>query len=578
MSGPAPRRGQERGGPGLLRDVLIGAAAAVVIFLLSHFPTLIPILLMGGLAVLLLRTMGGMPGLRPRFAARSGQRPASGPLVTFADIGGQGAAKQELVEALDFLRHADQVRRMGIRPLKGVLLTGPPGTGKTLLAKAAANYTGAVFIATSGSEFIEVYAGVGAQRVREVFRRAREQGRQGDCPAIVFIDELEVVGGKRGRHQSHLEYDQTLNQLLVEMDGMAGDDGVRVLVIAATNRADLLDDALLRPGRFDRVVRVDLPDREGRRQILGLHTRNKPLADAVDLERIARDTFGFSGAHLESLSNEAAILAMREGLEQIPERCFSEAVDKVMLGEKLDRRPTRDERRRIAVHEAGHALIGEMVEAGSVARVAITSRGQALGYVRQAAHEDTYLYSKEKLEAEVQRFLAGSLAEEIVFGERSTGAGNDFEQVIKLVTTMVSSGMSPLGVVDVQGLPEGTLHREQSTIIAVMEDRVRQALEERQDVLLAMAEVLLEEETLSGERLRELLAGQPEAGLAAGEAAATTEHPALGAAVGAAEGSRGGGGDAARLAAREGGQRQSLPAPHAPDRLPGGVEAYRVQP
>lgn len=499
------RRAPERGGGGLWRDVLVGSGAAVVLFLLFHFPNLIPILLMAGLAVVLLRTMGGIPGLRPRLGAPSGRRVTTRPSVTFEDIGGQAAAKQELIEALDFLTQADRVRRMGIRPLRGILLTGPPGTGKTLLAKAAASHTGSVFLATSGSEFIEVYAGVGAQRVRDLFRRAREEGRQNESPAILFIDELEVVGGKRGRHQSHLEYDQTLNQLLVEMDGMSTDDAVSVLVIAATNRADLLDDALLRPGRFDRLVRVDLPDREGRRQILSLHTRNKPLGGGIDLDRIARDTFGFSGAHLESLSNEAAILAMREGLEEIPERCFHEAVDKVMLGEKLDRRPTRAERHRIAVHEAGHALIGELVEPGSVARVTITSRGQALGYVRQAPREDTYLYGQEKLEAEVQRCLAGSVAEDIVFGERSTGAGNDFEQALRLVTTMVGSGMSPLGVVDVQGLPEGALHREQSAIIAGLEERVRTALESRRAVLGVMAEALLEEESFAGDRLRELL-------------------------------------------------------------------------
>jgi len=565
-----PRRAQERGGPGLARDVLLGAGAAVVIFLVAHFPNLIPVLLMGALAVVLLRTMGGIPGLRPRFSSVNAHRVTQSPGVTFEDIGGQTVAKQELLEALDFLSQADRVRQMGIRPLKGILLTGPPGTGKTLLAKAAANHTGAVFIATSGSEFIEVYAGVGAQRVREVFRRARDEGRQNDCPAIVFIDELEVVGGRRGRHQSHLEYDQTLNQLLVEMDGMAVDDTVRVLVIAATNRADLLDDALLRPGRFDRIVRVDLPDREGRRQILGLHTKNKPLAGGVDLDGVARDTFGFSGAHLESLSNEAAILAMREGLELIPERCFHEAVDKVMLGEKLDRRPSRDERRRIAVHEAGHALVGELLDPGSVARVTITSRGQALGYVRQAPREDTYLYSKDKLETEIQRFLAGSLAEDVVFGERSTGAGNDFEQVLRLITTMVSSGMSPLGVVDVQGLPEGVLHREQSAIIAVLEDQVRRALEERRGVLLAMADVLLEAESLSGDRIRDLLAGQtPAHGTGAGEVAATGE--------GTAAAPVGSGTPSAPVdsvaAAREGGSRKPVPPPQGrgPSGIPGGV-------
>jgi cell division protease FtsH len=512
--------GREQGQPQLGRELAVGAGAGVLIFLVAHVPNLLPVLVLGAVALVMLRAVGGLPGLRPRLLAAPGRRVVPVPSVTFDDIGGQAAAKQELLEALDFLIHADRVRRMGIRPLKGILLTGPPGTGKTLLAKAAANHTGSVFVAASGSEFIEVYAGVGAQRVRELFRRAREEGRAARCPAIVFIDELEVIGGKRGRHQSHLEYDQTLNQLLVEMDGIQPDDGVRILVIGATNRPDLLDDALLRPGRFDRVVRVDLPDREGRRQILELHTRRKPLAPDVDLDRIARATFGFSGAHLESLANEAAILAMREGLDEIPERCFHEAVDKVMLGEKLDRRPTREERYRIAVHEAGHALIGELLEPGSVARVTITSRGQALGYVRQAPREDAYLYSKEKLEAEIQRLLAGSLAEELVFGNRSTGATSDFEQVLRLVRTMVATGMSDLGVVDLESLPDGALHAAGSRIIGALEAQVRDRLQAHRPALLAMAEVLLEEESLTGDRLRELLAAGGVPAVAAAEAAA----------------------------------------------------------
>ena len=498
------RRNPQQGG--LWREIGIGVGVAAAIFLLARYPNLIAIALVLGLGFFLFRALGHMPGMRPRFAAVTGTRPSPSPTTTFEDIGGQATAKQELLEALEFLQHAERVRQMGIRPLKGILLTGPPGTGKTLLAKAAANYTGSVFVATSGSEFIEVYAGVGAQRVREVFRRAREEGRSNNCPAIVFIDELEVVGGKRGRHQSHLEYDQTLNQLLVEMDGIGSNEQVRVLVIAATNRADLLDDALLRPGRFDRIVRVDLPDREGRRQILGLHTRNKPLAEDVDLDRVARDTFGFSGAHLESLTNEAAILAMRGGLNRIPENCFHEAVDKVMLGEKLDRRPSPEERYRIAVHEAGHALIGETVDPGSVARVTITSRGQALGYVRQSPREDNYMYSKERLEAEIQRFLAGSLAEELIFGDRSTGASNDFEHALKMVRTMVGTGMSTLGVVDIEGLPDGALHRAQSEIIDALEMRVRVELKAHRETLLTMAAVLVEEESLPGDQLRALLA------------------------------------------------------------------------
>ncbi len=524
---PQPPRG---GGSATLREIAVGAGLGGLVFVLWHFPNLLPVVIIAAVALAFLRVVGGgLPGMRSRFPALSGHRTGPSPDITFDDVGGQSAAKRELVEALEFLRLADRARRMGIRPLKGILLTGPPGTGKTLLAKAAANYTGSIFIAASGSEFIEVYAGVGAQRVRDLFRRAREEGRSAGCPAIIFIDELEVVGGKRGRHQSHLEYDQTLNQLLVEMDGVATDDPVRVLVIAATNRADLLDDALLRPGRFDRLVRVDLPDRDGRRQILDLHTRGKPLATTVDLDRIARDTFGFSGAHLESLANEAAILAMRAGLDEIPERCFHEAVDKVLLGEKLDRRPTREERYRIAVHEAGHALIGELVEPGSVARVTITPRGQALGYVRQAPHEDAYLYGKEKLEAEVRRALAGSLAESLVFGERSTGAGNDFEQVLRLVRTMVASGMSDLGVVDVDGLPDGELHRQQSGIIAGLERGVRDDLERHRATLLAIAGILVEEESLSAERLRALLAGtSAEAAAPAPEVRAAEEPPPCG--------------------------------------------------
>jgi cell division protease FtsH len=512
------RRGDASERLGVLRDAAIGAGIGVAIFLLSRGVNVLPLVLMAGLGYILVRAMGGLPGVRPRFASVVASR-AVPPTITFDDVGGQSAAKQELLEALDFLGQAERIRRMGIRPLRGLLLTGPPGTGKTLLAKAAANYTGSVFIAASGSEFIEVYAGVGAQRVRELFKRARDEGRQHGSSAIVFIDEIEVLGGKRGRHTSHLEYDQTLNQLLVEMDGIHADDPVRVLVVGATNRADLLDDALLRPGRFDRIVKVDLPDREGRRQILELHTRGKPVAAGLDLDRIARETFGFSGAHLESLANEAAILAMREGLEEIPERCFIEAIDKVIMGEKLDRRPTEEERRRIAVHEAGHALVGEICQPGSVSRVVLASRGQALGYVRQAPHDDLYLYTREHLERDISGLLAGSVAEELVLGSRSTGAGNDFERALQLVNTMIASGMSSHGVVDPEHLPEGLLHELQTEILQALEDRVRAVLTERRAVLEDMARVLVEEESLDGDQLRAWLAGREDAGTAAAAAA-----------------------------------------------------------
>lgn len=487
------------------REIGLGLAIALVAFLTLQGVNVLPLLLVGALVVFLART-GALPGLDRRFLTFVGGAQGGIPTVTFDDVGGQAAAKKELLEALDFLTHHDRVRELGIRPLKGILLTGPPGTGKTLLAKAAANYTNSVFLAASGSEFIEVYAGVGAQRVRELFRRARELARRQDKEsAVVFIDEIEVLGGQRGKHVSHLEYDQTLNQLLVEMDGLSVDDEVRILVIGATNRADLLDEALVRPGRFDRVVRVDLPDREGRRQILALHTRNKPLAADVDLDAVARETYGFSGAHLESLANEAAILAMREGSTEIGQRHFVEAIDKVIMGEKLDRRPSREERYRVAVHEAGHALVGELLRPGSVANITVASRGQALGFVRQAPLDDMYLYTKDYLEDEICRSLAGAVAEQLVVGSPSTGAAADHQQAVDLARRMILSGMSRLGVVSEDTLPNGVLNRVQGEMLAAQEARARRLLEEHLGVLKRLAQRLYEEESLSGETLRELL-------------------------------------------------------------------------
>lgn len=488
------------------KEIGIGLGLALFVYLLTQGINLLPFAVLAALAFFLFRTTGGLPGLDRRFTTVT-QGNGGIPPVTFDDIGGQAAAKKELLEALDFVANQEAVKDLGIRPLKGILLTGPPGTGKTLLAKAAANYTGSVFLAASGSEFIEVYAGVGAQRVREMFKRAREAARrEGKQSAIVFIDEIEVMGGRRGKHQSHLEYDQTLNQLLVEMDGLAVDDDVRILVVGATNRADLLDEALLRPGRFDRVVRVDLPDREGRRQILALHTRNKPLAEDVDLDQLARESFGFSGAHLESLANEAAILAMRAGEKTIRQERFIEAIDKVILGEKLDRRPTKDERYRVAVHESGHALLGEILRPGSVSSITVASRGMALGFVRQAPEDDIYLYTKEYLEDEICRALGGAAAEETVLGGRSTGAAADYRQAADLARRLVFGGMSRLGVVSEDILPDGQLHRVTTEILAAQEERAGRLLAERLDLLKAVAGRLLDRESLSGEELRALMA------------------------------------------------------------------------
>ncbi|KGK86677.1 ATPase [Desulfosporosinus sp. HMP52] len=423
--------------------------------------------------------------------------------IDFEDIGGQSVAKKELQEALDFLLYSDRMKALGIRPLKGILLSGPTGTGKTLLAKAAARYTNSAFLSVSGSEFVEMYAGVGAERVRGLFRRAREMVRkEKKSSAIIFIDEMDILGAKRGSNVSHHEYDQTLNQLLIEMDGLKADQGPNILVMGATNRPEALDAALLRPGRFDRQVKVDLPDKDGRLAILKIHTKNKPLAPEVRLENIAHETFGFSGAHLESLTNEAAILAMREEACEINEHHLHEAVEKVMLGEKLDRKPTPEELRRIAIHESGHALLAETVRPNSVSQVSIRSRGNALGYVRHYPKDDLYLYTKDMLEEQIMVALAGAVAEEQILGTRSTGAAGDYEQALSLVEKMLLAGMSSLGVADISRLNADQRQTETRDILTGLEERTTKILKANIETLLRITKILEEEETLGGEVLR----------------------------------------------------------------------------
>src|SRR5690625_4956302 len=422
----------------MIKELLIGAGVGLLILLALSGIDVMPFAMLGLLAGLFGFLMESR-GAGKRFeVVNAVDADTTVTPITFDDIGGQEVPKRELLEALEFVREAERVARLGIRPLKGILLAGPPGTGKTLMAKAAAHYADSVFLSASGSQFVEMYAGVGAQRVRKLFRDAREQAKKrGKQSAMVFLDELEVLGGRRGQHGSHLEYDQTLNQLLVEMDGLTADDPVRVLVIGATNRADLLDPALLRPGRFDRIVNVDLPDREGRLHILRIHARDKPLAVDVDLMEVARDTFGFSGAHLESLLNEAAILAMRAGKEQITSDEIREAIDNVMMGERRDRKPRREELRRVAYHEIGHAVVAELIRPGAVAAVTVTPRGQALGYMRQTPEDDQYLYTQDELHGQIAVLLGGAAAEEIVFGSRSTGSAGDFQQAVELAERIV---------------------------------------------------------------------------------------------------------------------------------------------
>lgn len=485
------------------KEIIIGVIPVLLAFLVfigvNIAPFIIAVLVFGILAFLLSK-QGGMSLTQKKQTAEVPQT-----TTQFGEIGGQERAKQELKEALDFLIHKDSLKQYGIRPLKGMLLTGPPGTGKTLMAKAAANYTNSAFVAASGSQFVEMYVGVGAQRVRDLFKEAKQKAEKNNQDsAIIFIDEIDVLGGKREGNQ-HREYDQTLNQLLTEMDGITTSESPRILMIAATNRADMLDDALLRPGRFDRQIVVDLPDMKARKQILKIHTKNKPLADDVDLEAIARDTFNFSGAQLESVTNEAAIYAFRDKSSDITQRHFAQAIDKVMMGEQTDRESTAEERERVANHELGHAIVSEVVRPKSVSQVSLRPRGQALGYVRQSPQQDRYLYTLENLEQQIMIALGGAVAEEMLYGGRSTGSRNDFEQALHLANTIIDTGLSDLGIVKLDMVSKEALHEERQRILNELLDRTRAVLREYFPVFTHALDHLLREEVLNGEEFRAML-------------------------------------------------------------------------
>lgn len=485
------------------KEIIAGAAAGVFIFLMLQGIDVLPLIIFGGLIGTLYYFNYG----RQRVGSTdftSAERSIC--TISFDDIGGQEVAKNELREALEFMKNDEQIRLLGIRPLKGILLSGPPGTGKTLLAKAAAQYTNSVFLSASGSQFVEMYVGVGAQRVRKLFEQARKTAKQlKKTSAVIFVDEIEVLGGARGQNNGHQEHDQTLNELLVQMDGISSAEDVKVLVIGATNRIDMLDSALLRPGRFDRLVKVDLPDKKGRLHILKLHTRNKPLAADVAIDALAKDTFGFSGAQLESVTNEAAILAMREGSDKITSDHFRSAVEKVMMGEKLDRLPSKEEKHRIAVHESGHALVGELKLPDSVASVNVASRSNALGYVRQTQENDMYLYTCDYLKSRISVALAGVLAEELVFDNRSTGGSSDFKHASDMAKQIVYSGMSELGIISAEDIPGDQLHSAITKILREVESDTRELLSKHRRDLKQVAELLLDKETISGDELRLLL-------------------------------------------------------------------------
>lgn len=484
----------------MIKECVIGVGIALVVFFAYLGYNVLPLFFLVALSVALWYM------LDRRSAAPAIARDA--PVkhqVSFEQIGGQEHAKHELMEALDFLRYREKIKSLGIRPLKGILLTGPPGTGKTLMAKAAATYTDSVFLSASGSEFVEMYVGVGAQRVRDLFRRARMNAKkENKDSAIIFLDEIDVLGGRRGQY-SHQEYDQTLNQLLTEMDGMQTTQSPMVLVMAATNRPDMLDSALLRPGRFDRQIKVDLPDKDGRLHILRIQVTGKPLAEDVDLEHIARETYGFSGAQLEALVNEAAIIALRNDKQEVSQEMFRDAVDKVLMGEKTGRKPTPDDLQRVAVHELGHAIVSELMRPGTVSHITIAPRGNALGFVRQIPEADRYLYTSDHLQQQVNVALAGCLAEELHYGNRSTGAQNDFLQASSLARTMVKCGLSRIGIVDEENLPDTVLDTEVRFILAEQEKATREALDPYKEDIASFADHIVREESLDGSVFREWL-------------------------------------------------------------------------
>jgi len=408
---------------------------------LTVLGTILPLLLIGGLFVMILRQAQGSNSQAMSFG-KSKARVFTGdkPTVTFADVAGADESKQELQEVVEFLKEPQKFASLGARIPKGVLLVGPPGTGKTLMAKAISGEAGVPFFSISGSEFVEMFVGVGASRVRDLFEQAKR-----NSPCIIFIDEIDAVGRQRGAGLggSHDEREQTLNQILVEMDGF--DTDTNVILIAATNRPDILDPALLRPGRFDRQVVMDRPDMKGREQILKVHVRGKPLEPAVDLETIARGTPGFVGADLENLVNEAAILAARRNKRAIGLSEFQEAVERVIAGpERRSRIISEEEKLVVAYHEAGHALVMKMLpNADPVHKISIVSRGMALGYTMPLPEEDHLLYGKNKFQDELAGLLGGRVAEEEVFGEITTGASNDLERVTSLARRMVTQyGMS----------------------------------------------------------------------------------------------------------------------------------------
>jgi len=490
----------------------------------------VPVLLLVGLFFLLRRAQSG-PGSQAMNFGKSKARVQMEPQtqVTFGDVAGIDQAKLELNEVVDFLKNADRFTAVGAKIPKGVLLVGPPGTGKTLLARAVAGEAGVPFFSISGSEFVEMFVGVGASRVRDLFEQAKS-----NAPCIVFIDEIDAVGRQRGAGLGggNDEREQTLNQLLTEMDGFEGNTGI--IIIAATNRPDVLDAALLRPGRFDRQVVVDRPDYAGRSEILKVHARGKTLAKDVDLDKIARRTPGFTGADLSNLLNEAAILAARRNLTEISMDEVNDAIDRVLAGpEKKDRVMSEKRKTLVAYHEAGHALVGALMpDYDPVQKISIIPRGRAGGLTWFTPSEDrmdTGLYSRSYLENQMAVALGGRIAEELIFGEEevTTGASNDLQQVARVARQMVTRfGMSDrLGQValgrqqgnmflgrditaerDFSEETAATIDDEVRKLVDVAYHRAKEVLMNNRHVLEILAQMLVEKETVDAEELQDVLA------------------------------------------------------------------------
>jgi cell division protease FtsH len=483
---------------------------------------LLPTLFLVGILVFMMRQAQGSNNQAMSFGkSRARMFTGNRPTVTFTDVAGVEEAKQELQEVVEFLKYPDKFAALGARIPRGVLLVGPPGTGKTLLSRAVAGEAGVPFFSISGSEFVEMFVGVGASRVRDLFDQAKR-----NAPCIIFVDEIDAVGRQRGAGLggSHDEREQTLNQILVEMDGF--DSSTNIIVIAATNRPDVLDPALLRPGRFDRQVILDNPDIRGRHAILEVHTRGKPLADDISLEEIARQTPGFSGADLENLVNEAAILAARRNIKVIGRDEIAEAIDRVIAGpQRKSRIISERERIMTAYHEAGHALVARVLpNADPVHKISIVARGMMGGYTRILPEEDRFFWTKAQFKDRLAYALGGHVTEELVFQEVSTGASNDIEQVTNLARKMVTEyGMSKeLGPIQYGKREEMVFlgrdlgeHRNYSDDVAFQIDkevrklveegyeRARQVLTTYMEQLHQISALLLEKETVDGDEIEQ---------------------------------------------------------------------------